>query len=149
MSGQTVLDDVDRAIVKELRGDGRLSMKALADRVHVSRASAYNRVQRLRVAGVITGFAATVDPQQLGVGTSAHVSVTIEQNSWRDVATALQALPGVERLTLVGADFDVLVLVRARDNHELRDLVLDRIQAVPAVKATRTWLIFEEIEGNG
>ncbi|MGB3184768.1 MAG: Lrp/AsnC family transcriptional regulator [Ornithinimicrobium sp.] len=149
MPGRTALDDVDRAIVNELQSDGRLSMKALADRVHVSRASAYNRVQRLRVAGVVTGFTATVDPQQLGLGTSAHVSVTIEQNSWRDVATALRALPGVERVTLVGADFDVLVLVRARDNHELRDLVLEQIQAVPAVKATRTWLIFEEIEGTG
>ncbi|CAN5345766.1 Lrp/AsnC family transcriptional regulator [soil metagenome] len=146
--GQTAIDDIDRLVVAELQADGRLSMRALADRVHVSRASAYTRVQRLRAAEVITGFAATVDPQRLGLGTSAHVAVTIEQNSWRDVATALRRLPGVERVTLVGADFDVLVLVRARDNHELRDLVLERIQAVPAVKATRTWLIFDEIEGT-
>ena len=38
----------------------------------------------------------------------------------------------------------MLVQVRAHDNHELRDVVLEQIQAVPGVRGTRTWLIFEE-----
>ena len=47
------LDDVDRAIVEVLREDGRISMRALAARLHISRAGAYLRVQRLEEAGVI------------------------------------------------------------------------------------------------
>jgi len=142
------VDEVDRAIVAALQADGRVSMRRLAEQLHISRANVYARLDRLRRTRVITGFTATVAPEALGLVTSAHVSVTIEQNSWRDVAAALRELPGVQRVTLVGADFDVLVLVRTRDNHELRDLVLERIQAVPGVKATRTWLIFDEIEGQ-
>jgi DNA-binding Lrp family transcriptional regulator len=41
------MDDTDRLIVKALRTDGRMSMRALADLVHISRASAYARVARL------------------------------------------------------------------------------------------------------
>ena len=41
------MDDTDRQIVEALRTDGRMSMRALADRIHVSRASAYARVARL------------------------------------------------------------------------------------------------------
>ena len=52
------LDDVDRAIVAVLREDGRISMRALAARLHISRAGAYLRVQRLEEAGVITGYSA-------------------------------------------------------------------------------------------
>jgi DNA-binding Lrp family transcriptional regulator len=50
---------------------------------------------------------------------------------------------------MLGADFDVLVLVRAPDNAALRDLVLDRIQAIPGVQTTRTWLVFDELLGPG
>ncbi|WP_022925735.1 Lrp/AsnC family transcriptional regulator [Serinicoccus marinus] len=140
------LDDTDRAIVAELRRDGRLSVRALAERVHISRATAYTRLERLHRDKVITGYAAQVDPDKLGLATAAYVSVSIEQGSWREVLDALEVLPGVERVALVGAEFDMLVEVRARDNHELRDVVLGRIQGVSGVRATRTWLIFEEWE---
>lgn len=144
----STLDDTDRAIITELRRDGRLSVRALAERLHVSRATAYSRLERLHREQVITGYAAQVDPDKLGLSTAAHISVTIEQGVWREVLDALAALPGVEKVAMVGADFDMLVEVRVRDNHELRDVVLGRIQAVPGVRATRTWLVFEEWSGD-
>jgi UDP-N-acetylenolpyruvoylglucosamine reductase len=49
------MDDTDRQIVEALRADGRMSMRALAELVHISRASAYTRVSRLEREGVITG----------------------------------------------------------------------------------------------
>lgn len=138
------LDETDLALIAALRADGRLSVRALADQAHISRANAYARLERLQRDGVITGFTVTVDPDRMGLATSAFVSVSIEQDSWRRVAKALSAIPGVERVALVGAEFDILVQVRAHDNHELRDVVLGQIQAVPGVRATRTWLIFDE-----
>lgn len=139
------LDDVDRAMIDALRADGRLSVRALADQVHISRANAYARLERLQRDGVITGYTVTVDPDKMGMGTAAFVSVNIEQDSWRRVTRALSELPGVERISLVGAEFDILVQVRARDNHELRDVVLGQIQSVAGVRGTRTWLIFDEV----
>ncbi len=138
------LDDTDRQIVALLRVDGRLSVRALAEQVHISRAGAYTRLERLHRDGVITGYAAQVDPDRLGLATAAYVSVSIQQGSWREVRDALSELPGVERVALVGAEFDMLVQVRAHDNHELREVVLGQIQAIPGVRGTRTWLIFEE-----
>lgn len=139
------LDDTDRAVIDALRADGRLSVRALADQVHISRANAYARLERLQRDGVITGFTVMVDPDRMGLGTAAFVSVNIEQDSWRRVTRALSELPGVERISLVGAEFDLLVQVRAHDNHELRDVVLGQIQSVPGVRGTRTWLIFDEV----
>ncbi|NHW87515.1 AsnC family transcriptional regulator, partial [Escherichia coli] len=40
------LDEVDRRILDELTRDGRLSIRTLAERVHVSRTNAYARVER-------------------------------------------------------------------------------------------------------
>ncbi|GAB2684138.1 Lrp/AsnC family transcriptional regulator [Thalassiella azotivora] len=150
-SGRTArpLDAVDRRILAAVTQDARISVRALAERVHVSRSNAYARLERLVADGVVTGFRAQVDAERAGLGTSAYVSMRVQQNSWREVSEQLRRIPYVAHLTLLGADHDVLALVRAPDNSTLRDVVLNRIQGVPGVLSTRTWLVFEEIEGAG
>ncbi|OLT24042.1 AsnC family transcriptional regulator [Actinomadura sp. CNU-125] len=143
------LDAVDRAIIAELLRDGRISVRSLAERVHISRANAYARLTRLTDDGVITGFTVELAPHKAGLGTSAYVSVTIEQNSWRAVSARLQEIPYVEHFAMVGGDYDVLVLVRAPDNAALRHVVLECVQDIPGVRATRTWLVFDEAHGPG
>lgn len=143
------LDDIDRAILAELRKDGRMSIRTLAERVHISRTNAYGRLDRLLAEQVITGFTADVSPQRAGLGTSAYVLLTIEQNSWRKVAAALRQIRYIEHLAMVGGDFDVLALVRAPDNEALREVVLEQIQGVKGVRGTRTWLVFDEAGGRG
>ncbi len=143
------LDALDRQILSELISDARTSIRSLAERVHISRAGAYARVNRLVADGVITGFSASIAHERAGLGTSAYVSLSIEQNSWGEVSAHLGRLPYVEHVSRLGADFDVLVLVRTPDNAALRTLVLDRIQSIPSVRTTRTWLVFDEFEGPG
>lgn len=141
------LDDTDRRILRELRRDGRLSVRALADRVSISRANAYSRLERLREARVLTGFTAVIDPVRAGLATAAYVTLDVRQRSWRDLTEHLHRIPHVEHMALLGGEFDVILLVRARDNDELRHVVLDRLQAIPGVLATRTFLIFEDGPG--
>jgi DNA-binding Lrp family transcriptional regulator len=143
------LDDIDRQILARLLRDGRVSVRALAEDVHISRANAYTRIGRLVAEEVITGFTAQLNPQRAGLGTSAYVTLTIEQNAWRDISRELRDMPYVEHVALVTGDFDVLVLVRAPDNLALRRVVLESIQAVPGVRSTRTWLVFDEVRGRG
>jgi DNA-binding Lrp family transcriptional regulator len=143
------LDETDRAIIAALLRDGRVSIRALAEQIHISRANAYTRIGRMMAAGVISGFTALLDPQRAGLGTSAYVMLTIEQNAWRTVAQRLTEIPYVERFALVGGDFDVLVLTRTPDNDALREVVLERIQEVPGVRSSRTWLVFDETAGRG
>ena len=142
----TPLDDTDRRILDELAVDGRMSMRTLADRLHVSRANAYARVDRLQKSGVIRGFRADVDPVASGLATTAYVTLNLRQADWRRIREQLQALPGIAHIGLVGGEFDVILLVRARDNEDLSRLVLDEIQGMEGVLTTRTLLVFEEHE---
>lgn len=140
----TAIDETDRRIVAELQADGRLSGRALAERVSISRANAYTRLERLVQNGVITGFTATVDPAKLGLTTSAYVTLTVRQNSWRDLKDRLRAIPEVRHMALTGGESDVILLIRAADNDALRRVVLEQLQAIPGVLGTRTFLIFED-----
>jgi DNA-binding Lrp family transcriptional regulator len=142
----TPLSDTDRRILDELTADGRMSMRSLAERLHISRANAYDRVGRLQKSGIIRGFRADVDPVASGFSTSAYVTLNLRQADWRRIRSQLQALPGVAHIALVGGEFDVILLVRAHDNADLRRLVLDEIQGMDGVLSTRTLLVFEELD---
>ncbi|MFI8824280.1 Lrp/AsnC family transcriptional regulator [Streptomyces sp. NPDC053431] len=140
------LDAVDRDILRLLQADGRASVRSVAERVHVSRANAYARINRLIDDGVIRGFGARVNHERAGHGASAYITLKIVQNSWRTVRQQLQALPGAAHIALVSGDFDVLLLVHTPDNRTLRELVLTRLQSIPEVLSTRTLLVFEETD---
>ncbi|WP_435209837.1 Lrp/AsnC family transcriptional regulator [Micromonospora sp. bgisy143] len=142
------MDEVDRRILAELVRDGRTSVRTLAERIHISRTNAYARVERLVRDGVITGFRAQVAPEAAGLGTSAYMALTIEQNTWREVSAELAQVRYVEHVALLSGEHDVLALVRAPDNAALRDVVLDRVQRIAGVLSTRSWLVFEEFEGT-
>ncbi|HEY2271946.1 MAG TPA: Lrp/AsnC family transcriptional regulator [Jatrophihabitantaceae bacterium] len=139
------LDDVDRGIVDALRADGRLSMRALAERLHISRAGVYSRVERLERDGVITGYSATVDPLRYGRTLSAYVNLKVAQQSWKSLRKRVLAIDDVEHAALVSGEYDIVLLVRTRDIESLRDLVLTQLQDMPEVLGTQTVLIFDEM----
>lgn len=138
------LDTIDEKILACLGRDSRTSIRSLAEELHVSRANAYKRVQRLSDQGVIRRFTIQVDPVARGLGTTAYVTLNLRQGDWRNVREALLAISGIVHVALVGGDFDVIILVRAQDNTALRDIVLTRIQSIPGVISTRTFLVFDE-----
>ena len=139
------LDDVDRRIVAALRADARLSVRALAEQVRVSRAAAHARVQRLERDGVLTGYAARVEPARLGLSVTAFVNVRIAQHAWQDVRQQIATVPEVWHAALVSGDHDLVLLVRTADAGALRDLVLHTLQAIPGVRATQTVLVLDEV----
>ncbi len=140
------LDDVDHRIIAELTRDGRQSVTTVAQNVHVSRAHAYSRINRLQDEGVITRYMAVVDPVRAGLRSSAYVTLKLRQHSWRELRDRLAALPEVHHIGLVGGNFDVILLVRAKDNVDLRRVVFDNIQSMPGVLDTQTFLVFEDVD---
>lgn len=141
------LDAVDRRIVAELGRDARLSIRQLAERVHVSRSSAHTRLTRLIDEGVITGFTVSVDREKLGLALTALVIVKVDTD-WTTVSEALAALPFVEKVQALGGDVDILLTVSAPDHEALSETILRRIHTVPGVESTRSYIVLEERPGT-
>ena len=140
------LDEIDREIIATLAADARVSMTTLAEAVHISRASAHSRFKRLVDTGIIRGFTVQTDPVLAGRHTSAYVTISADQTEWQALRDRLTEIPEIRHIALIGGEFDVIALVRARDNQDLRRVVLGEIQAIPAVRGTRTQLIFDDFE---
>lgn len=142
------LDPIDRRIVAELSRDGRLSVRTLAERVHISRTAAHNRLLHLQQRGVITGFGAQIDRKAIGLSISALVVVRVGDVPWEEIAQRLAALPFVEKVQAVSGDIDLILTVSAPDHEQLGQAILRDIHDLPGVVSTRSHLILSELHGQ-
>jgi DNA-binding Lrp family transcriptional regulator len=141
------IDRTDRAIIAELAVDSRLSIRTIAERVHISRTAAHNRVQNLIATGVLTGFGAQVDRKAIGLEVVAIVIVKIENVAWPELATALSELPYVESVLAVSGDIDFVLTVSAPDHEHLSEVIMRQIHGMPGVVSTRSHVVLDARAG--
>ncbi|GAA2274213.1 hypothetical protein GCM10010149_15590 [Nonomuraea roseoviolacea subsp. roseoviolacea] len=132
-------------ILEVLRENGRISVSALAERVGISRANAYTRFEALRADGVIKRFTAEIDHVRTGLGITALIFVTVRQQMWRQFRAELARMPEVEYCAITTGQHDAMIQVRVADVAEVHTMVTDRLANIPAVKATETVFILDEV----
>ena len=142
------LDRTDRAIIAELTRDARLSVRALAERLHLSRTAAHARVQRLIADGIITGFAAQVDREAIGLVLSAIVIVKIEDTDWQRIHDRIASMPFVERVLSVSGEVDFVVNVAVPDQRTLTSTIMQGIHSIPGVVSTQSYIVLDQREGE-
>jgi Lrp/AsnC family leucine-responsive transcriptional regulator len=135
------MDQIDSEILKLLRADGRMSWQELGAAVGLSANAAADRVRRLRRDGVITGFAALVDPAAGGRHLEALVGVVLSHGVESDdfAVAAARLEPVVEVLHLTGSP-DYQLRVACRDTAEL-DALLRMLRLRLGVADTETTIV--------
>lgn len=122
-----------------------MPVATLAERVGVSRANAYTRLERMREDRIIDGFSVRVLPGRLGLGITALILISVRQPAWRDLRGQLERWPEVEYCAFITGEYDALVMVRVRDVEMLRDVVLERLQSMEDIRGTQTIFVLDEV----
>jgi Lrp/AsnC family transcriptional regulator, leucine-responsive regulatory protein len=136
------LDEIDRALLRELVADGRATLTNLASAAGLSVSAVQSRVRRLEARGVISGYSACVAPDALGQQLSAFVAVTPLDPSQPDDAPArLQHIAEIESCHSVAGEDSYVLMVHVESARALEDL-LQRIRSAANVK-TRSTIILQ------
>ena len=146
------LDDTDRAILRILVDNARISNKELADRVGIAQSTCLARVRALRESGVIRGFHADIDPRAIGHDLEAMIAIRLQPSArggLNDVITKMSRRPEVLDVYFVAGANDFLVHVATSSTDELRRFVADALNRDPAIAGTETNLIFEHTRAAG
>lgn len=143
------LDVTERAILRLLQQDGRLSNVALAEQVGLSESPCYRRVRQLEQAGVIRGYAAVVDQRRLGLDVTAFVLVTMEKQP--DAATeaflaAVQAEEHIVECYATSGSHDYLMKVVAKSIDHFSELCMQRILKFPGVMHVESSFSLKEVK---
>ncbi|MFT8245881.1 Lrp/AsnC family transcriptional regulator [Roseomonas sp. BN140053] len=147
-----ILDRTDRLILRALQRDGRLSGVALAAAVGLSPTPCARRVKRLEDAGVISRYAAVVDPARVGLPLQAFVSVALSSHAEEVVSAfhqALAARPEVLAAYAMSGEMDYLLHVVAADFEAYAAFALRALLRMPGVKDTRSSFVLNALKPGG
>jgi Lrp/AsnC family transcriptional regulator, leucine-responsive regulatory protein len=120
------LDAVDARILSALARDARISIADLARLVGLSAPSAAERVKRLEEAGVIEGYAASIDPRALGMPIAAWLRVRPVPGGLGMVADILRTLPEIVECDRVTGEDCFVARAHVKSIEDLERLI-DRI----------------------
>lgn len=126
------LDDTDWRLLEALQADGRASYADLGRLVALSPSAVTERVRRLEESGVITGYAAQVDPEALGLAITALVRLRYPHGNYGPFRDLLASTPEVGEAHHVTGDDCFVLTVRARSMRHLEE-VTGRIAGLGAV----------------
>ncbi|WP_066093412.1 winged helix-turn-helix transcriptional regulator [Xanthomonas massiliensis] len=141
------LDKIDRRILRILQEEGRISFTELGERVGLSTTPCTERVRRLEREGVITGYHARLDPQQLGASLLVFVEISLAYKSgdiFEEFRRAALHLPNVLECHLVSGDFDYLLKARISEMASYRKLLGSTLLALPHVRESKSYIVMEE-----
>mgnify|MGYP000937895403 CR=1 FL=1 len=147
-----VLDRFDRAIIRELAGDGRMAITELARRIGLTKTPTQARVKRLEDLGVIAGYRAALNPIRMGLAHVAFVEVRLSDT--REAALqafnrAVRAVPEIEECHMMASSFDYLLKVRTGDIIAYRRVLGEHISSLPHVASTSTFVAMEAVKEAG
>jgi Lrp/AsnC family leucine-responsive transcriptional regulator len=134
------VEDTDRHIVQLLTADGRMSFTDLAKATGLSVSAVHQRVRRLEQRGVIRGYRAIVDPNEVGLPLTAFVSIKpFDPSAPDDAPERLAHLPEIEACHSVAGDENYILKVRVAEPGDLERLLHD-IRTAASV-STRTTIV--------
>ncbi len=134
------MEEIDRKIVSLLARNGRMSFTELARQAGLSVSAVHQRVRRLEQDGVIKGYAAMFDPEDLGLPLTAFVSVKpLDAAAPDDLPQLLEHLAAIEACHSVAGDENYILKVRVASPTALEDL-LYQIRTLGRV-STRTTVV--------
>ena len=121
------LDRYDRAIVRALQLDGRITNSQLADSVNLSESACLRRVRALEESGFIEGYTALINQQKAGCPVNVFVNITLE----RQEQALLHAFEEAARKVP-----EVMVLADTADFERLHSQHLTRLPNVARVHSS-------------
>jgi DNA-binding Lrp family transcriptional regulator len=146
---QSDLDDRDRAILRALMRNGRLSNAELAERVNLSPSASLRRVRLLEESGLIAGYVMLLDPEAAGIPGAAFVSVTLDQQGRaaldRFEAQVARHAEIIECYLLAGQS-DYLLRIAYRDARDFERIHTDILTQLPGVQRVQSTLTLRVVK---
>jgi len=140
------VDSLDKRILSFLTRDARIPFLEIARRCNVSGAAIHQRVNQMIEGKVVSGSHFTVDPKGLGYGTCAFIGLVINlvsTSTHAEVFKKIMQIPEIVECHHVTGKYSLFVKIYAKDNEHLRRLITDKIQSIPEITTTETFISLE------
>jgi Lrp/AsnC family transcriptional regulator, leucine-responsive regulatory protein len=119
-----LLDAVNIRLLRELQGDPQVTMAELGRRIGMSSPAVAERVRRMEEAGIIVGYALTIDPASLGLPIAAYIRIRPHAGQLPQIAELARSIPEVAECHRITGEDCFLMKVHIPSMEQL-DRILD------------------------
>ena len=145
--GSIALDDVDKAILRLLREEGRRSNADVARAVGVSQPTVRQRLDRI-INGGAAYVTVRVNPAAIGFPIDAIIVIKVSGRNVREVGEELAATEHIAYVAYLIGPWDIQVEAFLRDNEHLFRFVTEEITRIEGVVSTETWMVMRTEKFN-
>ncbi|HKL34584.1 MAG TPA: Lrp/AsnC ligand binding domain-containing protein [Tangfeifania sp.] len=139
------LDEIDLNILDIITQNARIPFKDVAKEVGVSRAAVHQRVNRMIDLKVIIGSGYHISPNKVDFKTCSYIGVFLDKGGlFSEVVEKLKLIPEIVECHYTTGQYAIFIKVYAKDNEHLKNVLSSRIQKIPGIASTETFISLEE-----
>jgi DNA-binding Lrp family transcriptional regulator len=116
-------ENLDAKLINALLGDGRASLRSLAEELDVSVTTVSNHLKDLEEEGVVNGYTPRIDYDELGYDVTAILQLKVEGSSLPEVTDRLESLEQMVSVYEVTGDYDVIAVGKFLDTDHMNQLI--------------------------
>jgi Lrp/AsnC family leucine-responsive transcriptional regulator len=138
------LDPIDRKIIEILQMNAKITNSQLATDIGLSPAPTLERVRKLENAGLIKSYHAEVDLEQLGIGTSVFVLISLsghKKNQILAFVDKMNQIPEVVECHHITGSGDFLIKVLTKDIASYQQLILNKLVDIEEIGNMQSMII--------
>jgi DNA-binding Lrp family transcriptional regulator len=129
-TANTVLDPKDLAILGLLQQNARMTVKEIADKIHLSTTPVHERIRRMEASGVIKQYATLVDHTKVKKSLIAICYVSLKEHNktaGTKFVKAILSMPDVVECYTISGEFDFMLKVMCEDMNAYHDFHVNKL----------------------
>ncbi len=145
------LDEMDRAVLRLLQENSRISSAELARRVELSAPGLQKRLRKLEEKGVINRYVTLINREALGLDLLCFAQVTLAHHQpecMRNFCDRVQGLAEVLECHYLAGEFDYLLKFVVVNHQHLERLLREEISPIPGVDKIKTSIVLNEVKAS-
>ncbi|AGB37036.1 HTH-type transcriptional regulator Lrp [Natronococcus occultus] len=140
-------ENLDTELMNELLGDGRASLRSLAEDLDVSVTTVSNHLSDLEDEGVIKGYTPIVDYDALGYDVTAVMQLKVEGSALGEITETLQDHDQMMSVYEVTGDYDIIAIGKFKDTDDMNDQI-KALVTDPDIKQSNTSIVLNNVAEN-
>ncbi|NLI61629.1 MAG: Lrp/AsnC family transcriptional regulator [Clostridiales bacterium] len=140
------LDETDRAIIRLLTQNARMSYVDIGEAVGLSRVAVKARIDALENKGIIEEYTTIINPQKIGSAISSYYEIEVEHTSYREVVEILNSDDRITQIYQVSGKNKLHVHAVTQDSEEMESLLSEVMYKLPGIISFSCNIILSRIK---
>lgn len=133
------IDNLDKGILNALMANARVPYAELAKQFAVSAGTIHVRVEKMKMAGIITGTKVTVNEKKLGYDVCCFIGINLRHaKDYPSALAKLQTLEEVVEAYYTTGHYSIFIKVMTKSIDELQWVLINKIQTIDEIQSTET-----------